>query len=286
MLYDQAMEAAETIRVSTTRNPEIALVLGSGLGDLANELKDGVAIPYTEIPHFARSTVVGHAGRLLVGTLEGVTTVIMQGRFHLYEGYAPQILTLPVRVMSLLGAHTLIVTNAAGGVNPAYRPGDLMLIRDHIFLPGMAGLNPLAGTNDERFGERFPPMAGAYDPELRALAHLVAARWSEIRLHEGVYTMVAGPNFETSAELRFLRAIGTDAVGMSTVPEVVVARHVGMRALGVSLITNSATGEETAEVKHEDVLSVASTAGPGFSALIRGVVRGIKDEMGNISPHS
>jgi purine-nucleoside phosphorylase len=286
MLYDQAMEAVATIRASSTQNPEVALILGSGLGDLAHEVKDGVAIPYAEIPHFARSTVVGHAGRLLIGMLEGVCAVIMQGRFHLYEGYTPQILTLPVRVMSLLGARTLIVSNAAGGVNPAYRPGDLMLIRDHIFLPGMAGVNPLAGANDERFGERFPPLAMAYDAGLRALARSVAAQCPEIRLHEGVYTMVGGPNYETHAELKFLRTIGTDAVGMSTVPEVVVARHMGMRVLGVSLITNSATGEETTEVNHEDVLNVANAAGPGFSALIRGVLHGIQSGPGDATPSS
>jgi purine-nucleoside phosphorylase len=188
--------------------------------------------------------------------------------------------------MSLLGARTLIVSNAAGGVNPAYRPGDLMLIRDHIFLPGMAGVNPLAGANDERFGERFPPLAMAYDAGLRALARSVAAQWPEIRLHEGVYTMVGGPNYETHAELKFLRTIGTDAVGMSTVPEVVVARHMGMRVLGVSLITNSATGEETAEVNHEDVLNVANAAGPGFSALIRGVLSGIQSGPGDAIPSS
>ncbi|HLI87190.1 MAG TPA: purine-nucleoside phosphorylase [Ktedonobacteraceae bacterium] len=286
MLYDQAMEAVAAIRASSTHKPEVAIILGSGLGGLADELAGGVAIPYTEIPHFAHSTVVGHAGRLLIGSLEGVCTVVMQGRFHLYEGYTPQILTLPVRVMSLLGARTLIVSNAAGGVNPAYHPGDLMLIRDHIFLPGMAGVNPLAGANDERFGERFPPLAGAYDAGLRALARSAAARWPEIRLHEGVYTMVGGPNYETHAELRFLRAIGTDAVGMSTVPEVVVARHMGMRVLGVSLITNRATGEETLEVNHKDVLNIASAAGPGFSALIRGVLRAIQSGPGDATPSS
>jgi purine-nucleoside phosphorylase len=286
MLYDQAMEAVATIRASSTQNPELAVILGSGLGDLARELRNSTAIPYDQIPHFARSTVVGHAGRLLIGMLEGVCTVVMQGRFHLYEGYAPQILTLPVRVMSLLGAHTLIVSNAAGGVNRAYHPGDLMLIRDHIFLPGMAGVNPLAGPNDERFGERFPPLAGAYDPELRALARSVAAQLPEITLHEGIYTMVGGPNYETHAELKFLRTIGTDAVGMSTVPEVVVARHMGMRVLGVSLITNSATGEETTEVNHEDVLNVANAAGPGFSALIRGVVRAMRGEPEDVTAPS
>jgi purine-nucleoside phosphorylase len=197
----------------------------------------------------------------------------MQGRFHFYEGYSPQVLTLPVRVMYLLGAQTLIVSNAAGGVNPAYRPGDFMLIRDHIFLPGLAGANPLIGPNDEFFGPRFPPLAHAYDAELRARARSVAAAHSDIVLHEGIYTMVAGPSFETSAELRFLRTIGTDAVGMSTAPEVVVARHMGMRVLGLSLITNSATGEEIAEVQHAEVLATADAVRPLFAALVRGIVR-------------
>lgn len=276
MLYDQAVEATAAIQTHSTRKPAVALILGSGLGELATELEDAVAIPYAEIPHFARSTVAGHAGRFLIGLLEEVPVVVMQGRFHFYEGYAPQTLTLPVRVMSMLGAETLIVTNAAGGVNPAYQPGDLMLIRDHIYLPGLAGANPLIGPNDERLGTRFPPLAHAYDAGLRELARSVAASWPGITLHEGVYTMVAGPSFETPAELRFLRVIGTDAVGMSTAPEVVVARHMGMRVLGLSLITNLATGDETLNVEHADVLSVANAARPRFAALIRGIVRGMK----------
>ncbi|HLZ61851.1 MAG TPA: purine-nucleoside phosphorylase [Ktedonosporobacter sp.] len=273
MLYDQAVEATAAIQRYTTLKPAVAVILGSGLGDLAAEVEDAVAIPYAEIPHFAHSTVVGHAGRLLIGTLEDVPVVVMQGRFHFYEGYSAQVLTLPVRVMHLLGAHTMIVSNAAGGVNPTYRPGDFMLIRDHIFLPGLAGANPLMGANDERFGVRFPPLAHAYDAELRACARAVASEWSGIVLHEGIYTMVAGPSYETSAELRFLRVIGTDAVGMSTAPEVVVARHLGMRVLGVSLITNAATGEETEEVKHAEVLATADAVRPQFAALVRGIVR-------------
>jgi purine-nucleoside phosphorylase len=185
------------------------------------------------------------------------------------------VLTLPVRVMRQLGAHTLIVTNAAGGVNPAYRPGDFMLIRDHINMPGLAGANPLLGPNDERFGERFPALANAYSAQLRALAHSIAASSPEIMLHEGVYTMVGGPNYETGAELRFLRAVGTDAVGMSTVPEVVVARHAGMQVLGLSLITNTATGNETGEVNHAEVLAAADAVRPRFAALVRGIVREI-----------
>src|SRR5258707_2280726 len=172
-VYDQVMEAAAAIRARSPVQPEVALILGSGLGDLAGEVRDATAIPYEEIPHFARSTVPGHAGRLLLGTLADVPVVLMQGRFHFYEGYSPQVLTLPVRALGALGARTLFVTNAAGGINPAYRPGDFMLIADHLNLPGLAGANPLVGPNDERFGERFPPLAKAYDARLRSLARRV-----------------------------------------------------------------------------------------------------------------
>ena len=274
-LYDQVMEAVTAIQAHTLQKPAVALILGSGLGDLVAELRNAVAIPYAQIPHFAHSTAIGHAGRLLIGMLEDVPVLVMQGRLHLYEGYSLQVLTLPVRVMHSLGAHTLIVTNAAGGINAAYRQGDFMLIRDHINMPGLAGASPLVGPNDERFGERFPALAQAYDAGLRALARSVAARGPDITLHEGVYTMVGGPNYETGAELKFLGIIGTDAVGMSTVPEVVVARHMGMRVLGLSLITNAATGDETQEVNHAEVLAVADAARPKFAALVRGIVRGI-----------
>jgi purine-nucleoside phosphorylase len=252
--------------------PAVGLILGSGLGDLAVEVQDATAIPYEEIPHFLRSTVVGHAGRLLIGKLENVPVVVMQGRFHFYEGYTMQALTLPVRVMRMLGAHTLIVTNAAGGINAAYRPGDFMLIRDHINFLGLAGMNPLIGSNDERLGERFPALAKAYDAQLRALARTVAAKWPEITLHEGVYAQVAGPSYETGAELRFLHTAGADAVGMSTAPEVIVARHMGMRVLGISLITNTATGDDTEEINHAEVLTAADAARPNFATLVRGIL--------------
>ncbi len=278
-IYEQVEEAVQAIRAHAALQPTIALILGSGLGDIATEVREATAIPYGEIAHFARSTVVGHAGRLLLGMLEDVPVVVMQGRFHFYEGYPLAVLTLPVRVMHKLGARILIVSNAAGGVNPTYRAGDFMLIRDHINMPGLAGMNPLTGPNDERFGTRFPPLADAYDVELRALARSVAAQWSEMTLHEGVYTMVGGPNYETRAELKYLRLIGTDAVGMSTVPEVTVARHAGMRVLGISLITNSATGDETQEINHAEVLAAADAARPLFSTLVRGVVRGIANSF-------
>jgi purine-nucleoside phosphorylase len=271
-LYDQVMEATAVIQSRSSLKPDVGVILGSGLGDLAVEVQDTAVIPYEEIPHFLRSTVVGHAGRLLIGKLGKVPVVVMQGRFHFYEGYTMQALTLPVRVMRMLGAHTLIVTNAAGGINAAYRPGDFMLIRDHINFLGLAGMNPLIGPNDERLGDRFPPLAKAYDAELRALACTVAAQWPEITLHEGVYAQVAGPSYETGAELKFLHTAGADAVGMSTAPEVVVARHMGMRVLGISLITNMATGDDTEEVNHAEVLTAADAARPKFAALVRGIL--------------
>jgi purine-nucleoside phosphorylase len=274
-VYDQVMEAVSFLRQQASVQPAVALILGSGLGELAEEVRDAVSIPYAQIPHFARSTVSGHAGRLLVGMLAAVPVVVMQGRFHFYEGYPPQVLTLPVRVMGALGAQTLLVTNAAGGLNPAYRPGDFMLISDHINLPGMAGANPLLGPNEERFGERFPPLARAYDQGLRTMARAVAGGIPDLTLHEGVYAMVSGPNFETKAELRFLRALGADAVGMSTAPEVVVARHMGLRVLGLSLITNTATGAEHEEIAHNAVLTVAQAARSRFVALVLGVLHGM-----------
>ncbi|HCI78926.1 MAG TPA: purine-nucleoside phosphorylase [Ktedonobacter sp.] len=272
MLYDDVMEATNAIRARTQLRPHIALILGSGLGALADEIEQAVTIPYEDIPHFAHSTVAGHAGRLVIGMLEGVAVVAMQGRFHFYEGYTQQVITFPVRVMHMLGAETLFVSNAAGGVNPAYHPGDFMLLRDHISLPGLSGANPLMGPNDERFGERFPPLAKAYDPVLRNHARTVAST-QPATLHEGVYVMVSGPSFETGAELRFLHTVGADAVGMSTVPEVIVARHMGMRVLGISLITNEATGSEAEDVKHEDVLAVGSAASQQFIQLVRGILR-------------
>ncbi len=272
-VYDQVMEAVATIRACTSLQPRVALILGSGLGDLAREIQGATAMAYKDIPHFARATVAGHAGRLLLGTLVDVPVVVMQGRFHFYEGYSPQVLTLPVRVMRTLGARILLVTNAAGGINPAYRPGDFMLIADHINFPGLAGANPLLGPNDERLGERFPPLARAYDASLRALAREVALGVPELTLHEGIYAMVSGPSFETGAELRFLRTIGADAVGMSTAPEVVVARHMGMEVLGISLITNAATGAADENVNHQEVLTTADAARERFVKLVLGILQ-------------
>jgi purine-nucleoside phosphorylase len=281
-------EAVAAIRARTRQRPRVAIVLGSGLGGLADEIASPVAIPYAEIPGFPRSTVVGHAGRLMLGKLAGVPVAAMQGRFHLYEGYTPRQVVFPIRALRLLGAETLIVTNAAGGLRGDQHAGDLMLIRDHIGLPSMAGLNPLIGPNDEHLGPRFPPMTNAYDPDLRTLAGEAAAE-AAIALPEGVYMWLSGPTFETPAELRFLRMAGADAVGMSTVPEVIAARHMGMRVLAVSCITNVAlmddTGE-TPETGHAAVLETAAAAGPRLSAVVTGVLKRLAAAAPERATHS
>lgn len=269
----QYEEAADYIRRRTRHRPQVGLILGTGLNPLAEAMEAADRIPYQEVPHFPTPTVAGHIGRLIMGRLEGVPLMIMQGRVHFYEGYSMQQVVFPVRVMQLLEVKTLIVTNAAGGLNPAFRPGDLMLITDHINLIGMAGLNPLVGPNDEELGPRFPDMSQAYDPELRRAARQVA-REQGIPLHEGVYVGLGGPSFETPAEIRFLRLIGADAVGMSTTSEVTVARHGGMQVLGISGISNVAVSEPTAEqvTSHEEVLAAGQQIVPRLTALIRGVL--------------
>ena len=269
-------EAAAFIRSRTKYRPTIGLVLGSGLSLLVDEVKGAEAIPYGEIPHFPVATVEGHPGRLVMGEFSGHQVMIMQGRVHYYEGYSMQRVTLPIRVMRILGVDTLIVTNAAGGLNPAFRAGDLMLITDHINLVGMAGLNPLRGPNDPTLGPRFPLMSQAYDPELRALALRVADELG-IALRQGVYVCLAGPSFETPAEIEFLRRIGADAVGMSTVPEVVVARHGGMRVLGISGISNVVASEhvEGKASIHDKVLEAGRAIVPKLSALIKGIIRSL-----------
>jgi purine-nucleoside phosphorylase len=232
-----------------------------------------VQIPYAQIPHFPEPSVEGHVGQLVMGQLAGTEVLIMQGRVHFYEGYTMQQVVFPVRVMQLMGIETLIVTNAAGGLNPAYRAGDLMLIRDHINLLGMAGANPLFGPNDPALGPRFPDMSEAYDPELCRLARKVAAERG-ILLWEGVYVGLAGPSFETPADIRFLRMIGADAVGMSTVPEVTVARHAGMRVLGISGISNVALAEPKSgqQASHAEVLAAGKQLVPRLTALLLGVL--------------
>ncbi len=266
-------EATSSLRVRLGAVPSVGIILGSGLGPIADEVEDPVAIPYTEIPHFAVSTVPGHSGDFVAGLLDEVPVAILRGRVHYYEGYSLQQVTFPVRVLRRLGAATLIITSAAGGLNEAYRTGDLMVLRDHINLPGLAGLNPLVGPDEPELGVRFLDLTDSYDAALRVRALGLGAELS-LSIHEGVYAAVAGPSFETRAEVRYLRAIGADAVGMSTAPEVIVARHERMRVLGLSVITNVAEpGAADDEVSHEGVLSVAEQSEPGLRGIIRGIVR-------------
>jgi purine-nucleoside phosphorylase len=268
----QYQEAAESVRARIKQLPTVGLVLGSGLGSLAEALENSDVIPVADIPYWPPSTVQGHSGRLLVGQLEGHTLFVQQGRAHYYEGHSLQQVTLPVRVMQLLGIKVLVVTNAAGAVNPNFRPGDVMLITDHINFMGMAGQSPLRGPNDPALGVRFPDMSVAYDRELRANA-LAVAEAAGISLHQGVYICLGGPSFETPADLRFLRAVGVDAVGMSTVPEVTVARHGGLRVLGFSGISNAANLDGNTVTTHEEVLAAGQTLVPKLTALVRGVLR-------------
>lgn len=269
-MYD---EAAAAIRARTPHTPTIGLILGSGLSALADQVADPTVIPYAEIPHFPISTVSGHAGRLVIGELAGAPVCVMQGRFHFYEGYSMAQTTFPVRVMRRMGIETLILTNAAGGINPDYAVGDLMAINDHINFLGMAGANPLRGPNLDEFGTRFPAANHIYTRALRALATKVAAQL-EIPLQHGVYTAVAGPNFESAAEIRMLGLLGTDAVGMSTVPEALVAHHAGMAVLGISTITNVAIAMLDADgaPTHEEVKAAGSVIVPRLSALLMGIL--------------
>ena len=271
--YEQAAAAAAAISRRSADTPRIAIILGSGLGGFVDRMSDVTTVPYADIPYFPVSTVPGHAGQLALGTVGGVPVVAMQGRFHFYEGYTPQQVVFPVRVMRLLGAEALIVTAAAGGLNPAMAAGSVMLLNDHIGLPLLAGNNPLRGANDDRFGTRFPSITGAYDPELATFAHEAAVERG-VGLFDGVYAMVSGPSFESPAEIRFLRQAGADAVGMSTVPEVVAARHLGMRVMALCCVTNAALtdSEQGVEPKHEDVLAVAAAAGAHLAAIVEGVI--------------
>jgi purine-nucleoside phosphorylase len=268
--------AAAAIQKLTPLRPRVGLILGSGLNALAEAVKDGVKIPYGELPHFPIATVEGHVGCLIMGRLEGQNVAVMQGRAHYYEGYSMAEITFPVRVMQVLGIEILIVTNAAGGINPKFQAGDVMLITDHINLVGMCGLNPLRGPNLDEFGPRFPDMSEPYDAHLQALAKQAAVE-ANVPLQEGVYVCLTGPSFETRADLRFLRLIGADAVGMSTVPEVTVARHGGTQVLGLSGISNVALLEGTppAETTHEEVLEAGQVLVPRLDAIIRGVLRAL-----------
>ncbi len=263
---------AEIIRSRVRQKPHIGIILGTGLGGLADTVQAATIIPYQELPDWPVSTVVGHTGRLVSGELEGQPVLVMQGRIHFYEGYSMAQVTMPVRVMGRLGIEILIVTNAAGAINPDYLPGDVMLISDHLNLTGMAGLNPLIGPNLEEFGPRFPDMSQAYDRELSALARQAAAE-NGIQLHAGIYVGLSGPSFETPADLRFLRLAGADAVGMSTVPEVTVARHGGTRVLGFSGISNKANLDGNTATSHEEVLEAGRVLTPKLETIIRGVLR-------------
>ena len=260
--------AADAVRARFAGAPDVAIVLGTGLGGLAREIEVAATVEYADIPGFPLSTVESHAGRLLCGTLGGKTVVAMQGRFHRYEGYSLQQVTFPVRVLRALGAETLIVSNACGGMREEWAPGDLMVIADHI---NLLGDNPLVGENDDRLGVRFPDMSAPYDAELRALAHAVAGAQGTV-LREGVYVAVTGPNLETRAEYRMLRTLGADVVGMSTVPEVIVAVQGGMRVLGLSIITDQCIPETLVPAELATIIATAGRAEPRLTALVRGVL--------------
>jgi purine-nucleoside phosphorylase len=260
------------IREQVKIQPRTGIILGSGLGSLAESLDEPVKFSYSQLPSWPVSTVEGHAGRLVIGELEDHPVVIMQGRIHYYEGYSMAQIGLPIRVLSRLGIKILIITNAAGAVNPEFEPGDLMLIRDHLNLIGMAGLNPLRGPNLDELGPRFPDMSRAYDRDLIDLARQVATE-NDIFLREGVYVCLAGPSFETPADLRFLLNSGVDAVGMSTVPEVIVAHHAGLRVLGISGISNKANLDGETVTTHEEVLAAGEEIVPKLTTLVRGVLR-------------
>ena len=272
LTMEQIDNLANLIRKKTQHKPTIGMILGSGLGPLAEEVTQADKIPYSELPGWPVSTIVGHIGQLVIGELEGKVVLVMQGRSHFYEGYPISQIGLPIRVMKRLGIETLIVTNAAGAVNPEFSPGDLMMLTDHLNLLGMAGENPLRGPNLEEFGPRFPDMSRVYDRELHDLARQAAGE-AGIGLREGVYVCLAGPSFETPADLRFLRAVGVDAVGMSTVPEATVARHSGMRVLGVSGISNKANLDGNTITTHEEVLEAGNVLVPKLIGLVRGVLK-------------
>ena len=274
-LIDQIADAERAIRARWAGQPVAGIILGTGLGALAQDIRADVTLPYADIPHFPHSTVQSHAGRLVCGKLSGKTVMAMEGRIHFYEGYSLREVTFPVRVMRRLGAEILVVTNAAGGLNESFSTGDLMALTDHLNIMGMAGQSPLVGPDEPELGVRFLDMLSAYDADLRALAIQVAEH-NGFALREGVYAMVGGPAFETMAEIRFLQRAGADAVGMSTVPEVIVARHAGMRVLGLSAITDMAVGPgATHEISHADVLAAAERIKPRLAAVVRGVLAGL-----------
>jgi len=255
--------------------PRIAIVLGSGLGGFADDFDEAVGIPYEEIPGFMRSTAQGHAGRLVVGKVDAVPVVAMQGRVHYYEGYSLEEVTFPIRVFNLLGIKTLILTNAAGGINVELQQGALMVISDHL---NLMGDNPLRGPNDERFGPRFPDMSAVYSPELQAMV-VDEAKAAGVEVRRGIYGALSGPSYETPAEIVLLRNLGADAVGMSTVPEAIVARHMGLEVLGISCITNMAAGVSDAPINHEEVMETGERVRATFTELLRRVISGISKRV-------
>jgi purine-nucleoside phosphorylase len=273
-LFEKASAAADSIRVRIRAVPSIGIVLGSGLGPFAEKVSNPIAVPYSEIPHFPQSTVPGHTGQLVIGTLDGISIAVMQGRVHSYEGYSPAEVTFPVRVLGLLGIKTLIVTNAAGGIRLDMKQGDLVLISDHI---NFIQRNPIAGENDERFGTRFFDMTQAYSERLRNLAAKVA-RNQGISLPEGVYLSVLGPSFETPAEIRAFRSLGADLVGMSTVQEVIAARQMGIEVLGISCVTNLAAGIQCEPLSHEEVIETGHRVAQKFTTLLTALIPALQRE--------
>lgn len=281
MNYENAVEAAEFIRSKYPHQIRTGVVLGSGLGAFADELENAVRLPYGEIPHFVKATVAGHAGRLVLGELDGKHVAVQQGRFHHYEGYSMEQVMFPIRVFGRMGIENVILTNAAGSLNTDIRPGELMLITDHM---NCIGVNPLRGPNDERFGPRFPDMTSVYDPELQTIAHEAAEALSQERfdtrldkekrdvLKRGIYCALSGPTYETPAEVRLYRMFGADAVGMSTVPDAIAARHQGMKVLGISCITNMAAGMEEGGIDHEHVMATGAAIADIFKELLRRIL--------------
>lgn len=270
-LYERAEHATRVIRSRISVEPRIALVLGSGLGSFADDFEEAVAIPYEEIPGFVRSTAQGHAGRLVIGKIDTVPVLAMQGRVHYYEGYSLEEVTFPVRTFGLLGVKTLVLTNAAGGINVQLTQGALMVLSDHV---NLMGVNPLRGPNDERFGPRFPDMSAVYSPELQELV-IDEARAIGVEVRRGIYGGLSGPSYETPAEIHLLRALGADAVGMSTVPEAIVARHMGLEVLGISCITNMAAGISDEPINHEEVMATGDRVRETFAELLRRVIGSI-----------
>jgi len=267
-LYERAEHAARTIRAQVSVEPRVAIVLGSGLGGFADDFADAVAIPYEDIPGFVRSTAQGHAGRLVVGKVDQLPILAMQGRVHYYEGYTLEEVTFPIRTFKLLGVKTIILTNAAGGINVQLSQGALMVISDHM---NLMGTNPLRGPNDERFGPRFPDMSTTYSPALQEIV-IEEARAMEVTVRRGIYAALAGPNYETPAEIHMLRNFGADAVGMSTVPEAIVARHMDMEVLGISCITNMAAGISDEPINHDEVMETGNRVRSTFTQLLRRVI--------------